>query len=132
VLPRLRTLLYTRRAWVLWEDGTPGRGGCDARIPGFGEQGEGRTIDQALTRLASALRRHVEHWDAEAEDHDCGCMRPVRDTLNEEPALIIWTREHLRDDTVSSALRLCATDTQLAPADEQEISSVIDSAGHGT
>ena len=67
--PPVVEVLYTHHRLVLWDDGAPGFGGYYARIAGFGDQGEGRTIEQALERLAAGLRVHVENWDAEVDEY---------------------------------------------------------------
>jgi hypothetical protein len=98
-------VLYTCESLVLWDDGVPGFGGYYARIAGFGEQGEGRTIDQALERLASELRDHVENWDAEVDEY--AHARRSHDRINrvEEPELVTWAREALRSAQVLEGLR---------------------------
>jgi predicted RNase H-like HicB family nuclease len=101
-------LLYTRKGWVLWDDGVPGRGGYYARIPGFAEQGEGRTVEQALERLADALRDHVENWDAEVDE------RAHAPTRGPEPPLVSWARRAGRSPELASRLRAVAGPPRLA------------------
>jgi hypothetical protein len=101
-------LLYTQ-GWVLWDEGVPGRGGYYARIRGFGDQGEGRTVDQALERLAAALRDHVENWDAEVDD-DAHARR------TQEPELVRRVRRGLRSGQLLELLRAGAQQPVLADA----------------
>ena len=82
-------LLYTC-GLVLWDDGTPGFGGYYARIAGFADQGEGRTVDQALERLAAALREHVENWDAEVDEQAHARGRIDQCNRLDEPPLFCW------------------------------------------
>lgn len=98
-------VLYTRDRLVLWDDGVPGFGGFYARISGFGEQGEGRTIDQAIDRLASELRDYVENWDAEADDYVHARHRHDRINHFEEPELVTWARDALRSARLGEGLR---------------------------
>jgi hypothetical protein len=96
-------LLY-RQGWVLWDEAVPGRGGYYARIAGFGEQGEGRTAEQAIERLASALRDHVERWDAAVDEY--ARTRRQRDSLNplDRPPLVRWTRSARATGRLTQAL----------------------------
>jgi hypothetical protein len=97
-------LLYTS-GWVLWDEGIPGRGGYYARLGGFGDQGEGRTVDQALGRLAGALRNHVEAWDAEVDEHAHARRALERLHRLEEPALVTWARRTLRSGQLLKQLQ---------------------------
>jgi hypothetical protein len=69
---------------VPWDNGTPGFGGDYARIAGFGYQGEGHTVDQALERLADAMLEHVENWDANIDQ-----QAHARCDLGRDPSLRI-------------------------------------------
>jgi hypothetical protein len=97
-------LLYTR-GWVLWDEGIPGRGGYYARLRGFGDQGEGRTVDQALGRLAGALHNHVENWDAEVDEYAHARRALERLRHLEEPALVTWARRALRSGQLLKQLQ---------------------------
>lgn len=110
--PRVE-LVYTRDRLVLWDDGLPGFGGYYARIGGFGEQGEGRTIEQALERLACELRRHVDSWDVDVDEYARDAHRTERNTCAQEPKLITWARRAIQSRQLTEALKSATRDAVL-------------------
>lgn len=102
-------LLYTE-GLVLWDDGEPGHGGYYARIAGFVDQGEGRTVEQAIERLAGALRNHVESWNAEIDEH----ARARRQLV--EPTLVGWARVALSSGRLEELLLSASTPARLEPS----------------
>jgi hypothetical protein len=83
------------------------RSSCVWRMRPLRSRGRGlhrRTVDQALERLATAPREHVENWDAEV-DEDAHARRHPNRASRDEPPLLVWARAALRSGEVLEALR---------------------------
>ncbi len=62
-------VVYSVTAWVGWRDDKVTQGGYLARIPGFQEEGNGASVEDALRDLARELAGCVLDWEADAEAH---------------------------------------------------------------
>ncbi len=93
-------LIYTRRDFFGKGSGC---GGYFARIAGFGEQGRGAEVEEALEDLYDRLREAVVARDTKAYG---------------EPGVIGWARDELRTSTLADAIRRQACEPVLADGDD--------------
>ncbi len=110
-------VLYSVTAWVGWRDDNVTKGGYLARIPGFHEQGNGVSVEDALRELARELAGYVLDWEADAEAH--GWATNPDDC--KEPPLVGWTRERLLKGDLLQRLLELAGEPVLEAGEEDQL-----------